>query len=294
MSTATVTAPQAPTEPTVEMHCMEIWGGMQAANEYVTVPGLDAWVYARPHGDSTHGGDIHYLSLCGGGNISRFMVADVSGHGQEVADVAHRFRKLMRRHINTPNQSRFARSLNRSFGDDNEGQFVTALLATYFAPSDHLVVVNAGHPRPLWYSAEKHEWSLLDDHSPGCCEKTPGMLRNLPLGVISETVYSQFAAPLGKGDLVIAYTDSLIEAADVDGRQLGEQGLLELARRNCIGEPHTLGQRLLDSVERYRGGQPAEDDVTLIVLHHNASDPPPHSLGEWMRVLAKMTGLSRV
>ncbi len=295
MSTAALTLPPAPVEPTVEMQCMEIWGGMAAANEYITVPGLDAWIYARPHGGSTHGGDIHYLSLCGGGNISRFMVADVSGHGQGVADVADRFRKLMRKHINTPNQSQFAKSLNQSFGSDsNEGQFVTALLATYFAPSDHLVVVNAGHPRPLWYSAEKHEWSLLDDQLPCCCEKVPGTVVNLPLGVIPETDYTQFAAPLDKSDMVIAYTDSLIEAADTDGKQLGEQGLLELARKHCTGEPHTLGERLIDSVTRYRQGEPFEDDVTLIVLHHNATDPPRHSLGEWVRVMAKMAGLSRV
>jgi sigma-B regulation protein RsbU (phosphoserine phosphatase) len=295
MATMQTKPPAPPAEPTVPMQCMEIWGGIEGANEYVTVPGIDAWVYAEPHAGSDRGGDIHYLSLCGGGNISRFMVADVAGHGHSVAEVAHQFRKLMRKHINTPNQAHFAQSLNESFGQDSaSGQFATALMATYFAPNDHLIMVNAGHPRPLRYSAQAGQWGLLSDESACCVHKVSAGLKDLPLGVLGETHYTQFAVPLGKGDLVIIYTDSLIEACNASGEQLGQEGLLDLARRHCTGEPHRLGRRLLDAVQAYRGGGPSDDDVTLIVLHHNASDPPAHSLGDWVKVMAKMAGLVKV
>ena len=64
------------------MHCMEIWGGNPAVESAVSTPGLDVWVYSRPHRGGGHGGDVHYVSLCGGGVITRMIVADVSGHGQ--------------------------------------------------------------------------------------------------------------------------------------------------------------------------------------------------------------------
>jgi phosphoserine phosphatase RsbU/P len=35
---------------------------------------------------------------------------------------------------------------------------------------------------------------------------------------------------LGRGDLVLFYTDALTEAADADGRLLGEASFLELVR----------------------------------------------------------------
>ena len=156
-----------------------------------------------------------------------------------------------------------------------------------------MLFVNAGHPRPLFYSARQDRWTLLDDQAPCCADQCPG-IRNLPLGVIAETAYSQFAVKLAKGDLAVIYTDSLIEATDASGRQLGEPGLLALAREHCTGEPDVVGRRLLEAVAAYRGGDPADDDLTLIVLHHNAADPPAHSLGEWVRVMARMTGLVKV
>ncbi len=75
---------------------------------------------------------------------------------------------LMRRHINTANQTRFAVDLNRAFSNlDLDGRFATAVLATYFAPTDHLIICNAGHPRPLLYRAAGNTWDLLDAKTPG-------------------------------------------------------------------------------------------------------------------------------
>ena len=46
---------------------MEVWGGNQPADSGVIMPGLDAWVYSRPHGEATAGGDVHYVSSCATG-----------------------------------------------------------------------------------------------------------------------------------------------------------------------------------------------------------------------------------
>jgi hypothetical protein len=74
----------AATAPLHALQCMEIWGGNRAAREWVSVTGIDAYVFSLPYGGQSSGGDIHYVSLCGGGKIARFAVADVSGHGDAV------------------------------------------------------------------------------------------------------------------------------------------------------------------------------------------------------------------
>ena len=98
------------------MQWMEIWGGNVAVESCISVHGIDAWISSQPyHGDSG-GGDIHYVSMCGAGQIARFVLADVAGHGEAVSGLALQFRTLMRRHVGTVDQTRFGRALNLAFG----------------------------------------------------------------------------------------------------------------------------------------------------------------------------------
>ena len=97
------------------LECMEIWGDNQAANAGASTPGLDLWVYSRPHEQAAGGGDVHYVSLCGEGMLTRFVLADISGHGASVDRLARSLRDLMRRNINRKSQGRLIRALNREF-----------------------------------------------------------------------------------------------------------------------------------------------------------------------------------
>ena len=110
------------------LQCMEIWGGSSAVERSASTPGLDLWVWSRPYQQTGGGGDVHYVSLCGGGLITRLILADVSGHGASVADMARSLRDLMRRNINSKSQSRFVRDLNRQFTElAKMSRFATAV-----------------------------------------------------------------------------------------------------------------------------------------------------------------------
>jgi serine phosphatase RsbU (regulator of sigma subunit) len=269
---------------------MEIWEGNEAVENAVSTPGLDVWVYSRPYQGEAHGGDVHYVSLCGGGIITRMIVADVSGHGESVADFAGSLRRLMRKNINRKSQARLVAALNRQFAALAQlRRFATAVVATYLADRDRLSLCNAGHPRPLWYRAADREWSLLTAR---VGEAAAGS--NLPLGLDDETPYDQISVLLGRGDLVVLYTDAMIEASDSEGRMLGEAGLLDIARSLDADDPIGLGPTLVDAVERHRGGKPADDDATLLVLHHNAGPSPHLSIPEKLDVYAKVFGLKSV
>ena len=83
---------------------------------------------------------------------------------------------------------------------------------SYFAPTDHLIVCNAGHPRPIWYDASEKSWRFLD-HT---VKETSDAPNNLPLGLIDPTKYVQFAVKLSPDDLVVAYTDSHFARTSMD------------------------------------------------------------------------------
>src|SRR5688572_6791800 len=164
-----------------EMQCMEVWGGNHSADGGVVMAGLDAWVYSKPFGGSDGGGDVYYVSSCATGRITRLLVADVAGHGARVSDVAAELRTLMRRHVNQIDQSRFVQSMNRQFTTlSSAGCFATALVTTFFAPTNHLSLCNAGHPPPLLYRAATRQWSFLDQRS----ARGGDEFANVPLGVV--------------------------------------------------------------------------------------------------------------
>ena len=46
------------------LSCMEVWGGNQATFSAFEKAGLDIWLYSRPCGRHSNGGDVYYLSSC--------------------------------------------------------------------------------------------------------------------------------------------------------------------------------------------------------------------------------------
>lgn len=248
------------------MQCMEVWGGNGGVDKGVTMPGVDAWVYARPWKGAENGGDIHYVSSCGTGRIGRILVADVAGHGEKVSGLAVALRNLMRRYVNYVDQTQFVGMMNKEFLAVSEGgRFATALVATYFAPTNTLDAVNAGHPRPLVYSSERKEWYVLRE-----VEKSEDSeATNLPLGVMEESRYRVFSLRMRPGDLVVIYTDSLLEAVGADGRQLGEEGLLDVIRGVDQSNPSAFAKLFAERVIERSGGVQPDDDLTILLLRPN-------------------------
>lgn len=260
-------------EPIERMQCMEVWGGNDHADRGVAMAGLDAAVYSAPVGQSGSGGDIHYLSSCATGRITRILIADVSGHGESVADIARELRDLMRRFINFVVPTRMILGLNRAFSAlDSRGSFATAIVATYWAPTRTLVISNAGHPRPLWYRAKHRRWGVLSSDGAARGPDDSGVY-DIPLGIDAEGQYSSFGVRLSQGDIVLMYTDALTEASSPDGRMLGEEGLLRLVQGLPLSETPHLVRRLLEEVNAHRGGLPAIDDTTVLALTPNGAAP---------------------
>ncbi|MEM1166603.1 MAG: PP2C family protein-serine/threonine phosphatase [Planctomycetota bacterium] len=276
-----------------QLRCMEIFGGNGVVHDAVSTPGFDVFLFGEPFEGGEGGGDVHYLSMCAAGRVTRFALADISGHGITVDESAKRLRKVVRKHINTANQAGLVRALNEEVLASEAGnRFATAVVATYYAPARALVLTIAGHPCPLWYRAAHQRWVLLGPATEGV--ELSGSIageRNFPLGVIDGTEFSQMRVPLGRGDLVILYTDALIEAQLPDGQILGEEGLVEVASGVDVGDLPTLGDRLLTAVRERSGRVDMGDDVTVLTLHHSAAAPASQSVGDRIATLGRALGL---
>ena len=272
------------------LQCMDIWSGNQSAESQVSTPAFDIFVYSRPYQGNAAGGDVHYVSLCAGGIVTRLILADVSGHGEAVASTSQTLRSLMRRFMNRKSQTRLVRELNREFSQLAEaGRFATAIVATYLSSGDRFILCNAGHPRPLWYRQAQEKWSYIS----GELTET-GQAFNLPLGLYEATAYQQLQLPLQDGDLLVLYTDAFTEAHNPAGQMLGEEGMLRLIEAVPTADVGELGRSLLERVRDYTGNQPADDDVTLLVLRYSAGRRRTPGVREKLNAYAKMIGLKPV
>lgn len=257
-----------------QLSCLEVWGGSSTADHGASVLGLDIHVHARPIG-GTQGGDLYLISSCSSGWISRMLLADVSGHGEAVSHLSEKLRKAMHKSINTIDQSKLAKTLNTSFDEISGGtKFATALFMTYFAPSGHLVLVNAGHPPPFICRDGETAWKPFDeDHSEVITSMSTGggkSVSNLPLGVIGSTEYEQIAIEFKDGDQICAYTDAYIEAITEDHQMLGVEGFSNVLAQVALKDipPSDFFEAVADEIQS-RGFTLAEDDHTLLHFQHN-------------------------
>ncbi len=252
--------PATETKP-YRLSCLELRGGNDAVAYPAEIAGLAAWVSSRPLSPATHGGDLHYLSLCSRGELARVVLADVAGHGEVVSAVADRLREALRQNVERFDQSILIRELNDAFLLGADGvQFATAFLLSYQSKLDELRYTNAGHLPPLWYRSLDRKWVLTE-----WVEDGEG-LSDLPLGLISGTPYTQVSARLEHGDILVLYTDGITECRNPSGAPLGIEGFLSLAEALPLGPPTVMGPMLVNAVDGFRGKAPSMDDETVVVL----------------------------
>jgi sigma-B regulation protein RsbU (phosphoserine phosphatase) len=245
--------------------CFEQWGGNRKAEFPIELPGLTGWVHSVPIEPDAGGGDVHYMSVCSQGRVSRIALADVAGHGPSASSVAERLRETLRAHTNNWDQSALMRELSDAFLEGStQVQFATAAVLGFYVETSEMLFTNAGHPPPLWFRAREKKWELLQDSTPFARE-----IKDLPLGLIAGTNYSQTGVQLGPNDLLLLYTDGITEARDERGNDLGEKGLVDLAGGAPVASPIAFAEGLLAGLRAFRGSAPRRDDETIVVLQRD-------------------------
>jgi len=131
-----------------------------------------------------------------------------------------------------------------------QDEHVTFCLARY-SPDGRVVFAGA------------HE-NILICRANGQCDSVPP--NGVWLGILEDisTVTPETALQLGPGDLMLMFSDGVIEAADGERKRFGFDRLRELLIANRERSPQEVRDTIVDAVVRW-GGRP-NDDVTLLVV----------------------------
>jgi len=261
--------------PAPEFYCAEIWGGNRAINGPIELPGVHGWVYSHPC-EGGRGGDIHYVSLCSSGLISRFCLADVAGHGEPVARVSGEIHRLLRRYMNNLDQRRVLSELNRRLEAAELGTMTTAVALTYFPPMHRLSVSYAGHPPGWFFQHKTNRWTRLT-----AADRPPSraVLRDLPLAISPDVSFSRRTERVRQADRVLLVTDGVLEAPDPSGNLFGDERMQSLLDANVSAGVKRLTEIIVAALRAHtRAEDLSHDDVTLLVLEFT---PGPRAWGIW-------------
>jgi len=87
----------------------------------------------------------------------------------------------------------------------------------------------------------------------------------LPLGVFADSTYDQATFHLLPGDVVVAYTDGVIEALNAAGEEWGMEGIRKSAAENIAQTAEELVRAIFTSLDEFSEGRQT-DDATVAVL----------------------------
>jgi serine phosphatase RsbU (regulator of sigma subunit) len=190
------------------------------------------------------------------------LIGDVTGHGVAAAmvtaaakgcyDVAIR---MMGNDVDIVRLLDLLHSAVRRTGGD---EFYMTCFATLIDPRAGTVTyANAGHVVP--YVAHKN--------ADGKLKLDVLVARGNPLGVSTTPEYVAHTRPIHRGDVMVWYTDGVVECTNRSGRQYGDRRFQRALRRFAAKELDVDGLR--DSVVReavmFHEGHPPADDITLVV-----------------------------
>ncbi len=111
----------------------------------------------------------------------------------------------------------------------------------------------AGQPPPLVRRGDGRVETLEMPH------------HRVPLGSMRCGGYQLLETRLDPADLLLAYSDGVVETMSPSGEFFGEERLIELVSR-VGGDPEELVERVLEELGRFSRGANAYDDLTLLAL----------------------------
>ena len=237
--------------------CAEIWGGVRNVDLDVCAGGLTASVFSLACSGEM-GGDIYYLSVCSNDRMTRMVLADVRGHGEQVSHISARIYDSLRHNINTLGCIGVLTDLNDAIHGQGLDALTTATVVGYNITESRLYYSYAGHsPAYLWRRAD-HRWSPLRFNA-------ESGTTNLVLGVLPSVRFDQDSTPISQGDRVFIYTDGVIECRNPEGEAFGAVRLLDalgVAEGESLAD---LKNRVVKSLRCHAGPAPFHDDITFML-----------------------------
>jgi phosphoserine phosphatase RsbU/P len=204
------------------------------------------------------GGDFYDVFTGSEGQVC-LSIGDVSGKGLSAALLMGVIHGVIRAAdwVTAPYQHETAtENLNRLLCEKTARERFASLFWASFDPKKgSLRYVNAGHLPPLLvhHDSDREPVQRLEGGGP-------------VLGLLPGTHYRAYEVTVEPGDLLVAYSDGILEATNETDEEFGEQRLSELVRNHVTQTPRQVCDEILAAITAFLGPLKPHDDQTLVVL----------------------------
>ncbi len=183
------------------------------------------------------------------------LVADVSGKGLAAALIMVAFRAYFHATVINELAMRVVMNrVNRLVHETTDGErFITCFYGLIDPENKRLLYISAGHNPPLLLRADGTSELL-----------TQG---GLPLGVFETSRYSESVVEFRSGDILVLYTDGVVEARNQADEEFGLKRLEEVVRAASDRRAHEIVRAITTAVDEHSSevGGP-EDDLTVSII----------------------------
>jgi serine phosphatase RsbU (regulator of sigma subunit) len=115
-------------------------------------------------------------------------------------------------------------------------------------------LASAGHPPVLRWCARTGEFDTMGEGAP-------------PLGTFLDAHYQLVSRPLQTRDILVFYTDGLLEARNAAGLEYGEARFQRaVARLATSGSAREVRDAVLGDLANFKGDEEQYDDITIVVV----------------------------
>lgn len=92
------------------------------------------------------------------------------------------------------------------------------------------------------------------------------VLPGAALGAFKKAAFKQMNIDFEPGDMLVLYTDGMIESRNNAGEEIGYAGFKKMLQKNYATEPQTFYDGLYRDYLEWLGPEPPQDDLTIMIL----------------------------
>jgi len=186
------------------------------------------------------------------------IVGDVSGKGMAAALHMVQVQSILRNSVynhNTPKEvlSSMNRNLRRVLP---KGSFFTVCISS-INPNGSVLLSRAGHLPLLYYKRKEDSFINITPKGMGI-----GITDN---GLFEKTLEEVCIKPV-EDDILVFYTDGVIEARNYYIQEFGEERLKSIVRLNKDNSSEKIKNAIVQNISSFRNGASPHDDCTLVIL----------------------------
>lgn len=215
------------------------------------IPGFDVAAYSQPA--SIVGGDyFDFLRFADG--APSVIIADVMGKGMPASMLMASLQAYLRVIVpESRSPAEVLARLNRLFCHNiHLTKFVSLVVARVGPAEGTIVYGNAGHHPPVVIRSAGEMTQL----------KPTGAA----IGLVEGARFGEAEVVMERGDMLVFYTDGVVEARDPDGLEFGEESFALYARQHGSVTPSAFVRGLRHHLQAFTAGEALTDDTTIVAL----------------------------